>query len=142
MGNQVSNNYRINFEDVQHALAHTSGHLLINTLAETEQSCLIKNTIHAQQEEGVINHHLQTRSTRVPIVIYGRHANDIQVMQKHEQLLKMGFSRVYIYNGGMFEWLLLQDIYGADEFPTTSSEIDILKYKPGRTLHNHLLEYS
>jgi hypothetical protein len=30
----------------------------------------------------------------------------------------------------MFEWLLLQDIYGAASFPTTSKELDILKYKP------------
>ena len=29
----------------------------------------------------------------------------------------------------MFEWLLLQDIYGDDEFPTTTKELDILKYK-------------
>ena len=30
----------------------------------------------------------------------------------------------------MFEWLLLQDIYGNDNFPTTSKDLDILKYKP------------
>ena len=29
----------------------------------------------------------------------------------------------------MFEWLLLQDIYGNELFPTTSKELDILKYK-------------
>ena len=32
--------------------------------------------------------------------------------------------------GGIFEWLLLQDIYGDDQFKTTSRELDILKYKP------------
>lgn len=29
----------------------------------------------------------------------------------------------------MFEWLLMQDIYGNDEFITTSNDLDILKYK-------------
>jgi hypothetical protein len=32
------------------------------------------------------------------------------------------------------EWLLLQDIYGADEFPTTSKLLDILQYRPTRTI--------
>jgi hypothetical protein len=42
----------------------------------------------------------------------------------------LGFRNVCVYSGGMFEWLLLQDIYGATSFPTTSKELDILKYKP------------
>jgi hypothetical protein len=42
----------------------------------------------------------------------------------------LGFKNVRVYPGGMFEWLLLQDIYGAASFPTTSKETDILKYKP------------
>ena len=41
----------------------------------------------------------------------------------------MGFSQIYVYPGGIFEWLLLQDIYGEDSFPTTKKELDILKYK-------------
>jgi len=40
---------------------------------------------------------------------------------------------VYMYCGGMFEWLLLQDIYGANEFPTTARQMDILKYRPAKT---------
>ena len=44
--------------------------------------------------------------------------------------MSLGFYNVYLYNGGLFEWLLLQDIYGFDEFPTTKKELDILKYKP------------
>ena len=27
-----------------------------------------------------------------------------------------------------FEWLLLQDVFGEDLFPTTSKELDILKF--------------
>jgi hypothetical protein len=40
-----------------------------------------------------------------------------------------------MYLGGMFEWMLLQDIYGRDEFPTTSKVLDILKYKPKRLMY-------
>jgi len=39
-----------------------------------------------------------------------------------------------MYTGGLFEWLLLQDIYGKTEFPTTTNIIDLLKYKPMREL--------
>ena len=42
---------------------------------------------------------------------------------------KFSSEQAHIYIGGLFEWLLLQDIYGDDEFPTTTKIIDILKYK-------------
>jgi hypothetical protein len=48
---------------------------------------------------------------------------------------------VYVYTGGLFEWLMLQDIYGEKEFPTSKKELDILKYKPQKKLNVHLLEY-
>jgi len=43
--------------------------------------------------------------------------------------------QVYIYKGGLFEWMLLQDIYGEDEFPTTSKQMDILLYRPLKSMH-------
>ena len=48
---------------------------------------------------------------------------------KCEQLNQLGFINIYVYPGGLFEWLLLQDIYGEELFQTTSKEIDHLKYK-------------
>jgi hypothetical protein len=51
-------------------------------------------------------------------------------MKKYLKLQELGFSNIYIYPGGLFEWLCLQDIYGHDSFKTTKQEIDILKYKP------------
>ena len=54
---------------------------------------------------------------------------DITIFKKYEQLSKLGFSNLYIYVGGLFEWLCLQDIYGKEDFPTTCDELDILKYK-------------
>jgi hypothetical protein len=53
--------------------------------------------------------------------------------------MNLGFQAVYLYVGGMFEWLCLQDIYGKDEFPTTTRQLDILKYKPPRTFGGYLL---
>ena len=58
--------------------------------------------------------------------------NDESVIRKYKQLVSLGFQNIYIYLGGMFEWLLLQDIYGNDNFPTTSRELDIMKYKPSK----------
>ena len=41
----------------------------------------------------------------------------------------MGFKNIYIYFGGLFEWVLLQDIFSEEHFKTTSKINDILKYK-------------
>ena len=50
-------------------------------------------------------------------------------MKKYDQLIGLGFVNIFIYPGGLFEWLMLQDIYGNEIFPTTKKELDILKYK-------------
>jgi hypothetical protein len=52
-----------------------------------------------------------------------------RLTRRRQELVQLGFYQVYIYTGGLFEWMLLQDIYGADDFPTTKKELDILKYK-------------
>ena len=61
--------------------------------------------------------------------------------KKLKQLRSLGFYEVYCYQGGLFEWLLLQDVYGSQEFPTTKKELDLLKYKPNKILNISLLEY-
>jgi hypothetical protein len=68
----------------------------------------------------------------VKIIIYGKNCNDETVEKKYKQIMSFGFQDVYVYTGGLFEWILLQDIYGKDEFPTTSIVIDILKFSPKR----------
>jgi hypothetical protein len=50
-------------------------------------------------------------------------------IKKYDQIKKLG-GNAYVYPGGLFEWLLLQDIYGMDEFPTSKKVGDMLKYKP------------
>ena len=128
MGNH-SSIQRINFEDIQEAIKNKEKYIIINTLPNILQECLITNTINYNEEEKIINHMLKN-NTNKNIIIYGKNANDDTIYNKYEQLLKLGFMNVFIYSGGMFEWLCLQDIYGNELFPTTKKELDILKYKP------------
>ena len=130
---------KINFEDVQIAYKNPEIYLLINTLSELEQDCLILNTILASKEETIINHHMYS-SKRIRIIIYGRNSNDENIYKKYDQLVKLGFSNVFIYTGGLFEWLILQDVYGYDEFPTTIKQLDFLKYKAQPRLNISLIE--
>jgi hypothetical protein len=136
MGNKMSIR-KVGFEDIQYVIKHKKrNYLLINTLTITEQNCLIPGTIAIKDEEAIINKHL---NNNIHIIIYGKNANDESIFKKYEQLLTLGCSSVFVYTGGLFEWLLLQDIYGKDEFPTTSDELDILKYRAESVLQNMLL---
>ena len=140
MGNSQSIK-KINYEDVQFVTKNSEVHLLINTLNENEQDCLIPNTININKEVELINKFIKTGNKQVKIIIYGQNCNDEKLYTKYNQLTSLGFYNVYIYPGGLFEWLMLQDIYGTTEFPTTKRELDILKYKPHKVLNIQLLEY-
>ena len=139
MGN-VQSIQKINYEDVQYVIKHFEIHFLINTLNQNEQDCLIPNTTNIQEEEMLINKFIQSGNKQVKIIIYGRNCNDDNIYKKYNQLISLGFYNVYIYSGGLFEWLMLQDIYGENEFPTTKRELDILKYKPRKIMNIHLLK--
>jgi hypothetical protein len=141
MGNAHSSNNKINYEDMQHIVKHPEQHILINTLSENEQYCLIPNTLNINQEEVFINKLIQSGNSDMKIIIYGKNCNDDKLYKKQQQLTSLGFYNVYMYLGGLFEWLCLQDIYGADDFPTTQKELDLLKYKSTKTLNIHLIEY-
>jgi len=125
MGTTQSKTYKINYEDM--IIVIKKNECIISTLLPDTQDCLIKNTINYKLEEKFINDNMKNLSSN--IVIYGKNSNDETVHKKYTQLIQLGFTNVFIYTGGMFEWLCLQDIYGSDEFPTTSRELDILKYK-------------
>ena len=140
MGNSQSTQ-KINYEDIQYVINNSQSHLLINTLNEGEQDCLIINTTNIKNEEALVNRLIQTGSKNLKIIVYGRNCNDEKIYAKYNQLKSLGFYNVYIYTGGLFEWLMLQDIYGEKEFPTTKKELDFLKYKPHKTLNIQLLEY-
>ena len=133
MGNTNSIN-KINFEDIQFLLNGSEKYILINTLMENEQECLLPNTISPEKEIAIINNLIRNGSKKIKIVIYGKNCNDDKIYKKYNQLQTLGFFNSYVYTGGIFEWLLLQDIYGEKEFPTTKKELDILKFKSRRIL--------
>ena len=140
MGNTQSMR-KINFEDMQTVTKNPEIYLLINTLPLGDhQSCLIHGTVSSTQEESAINKYLK-ENKGVKIIVYGKNCNDDNVQKKYQQLLSLGFYNVYAYSGGLFEWLMLQDIYGFNEFPTTKKELDIIKYKPSKRFNINLLEY-
>lgn len=120
---------RVNYEDVKYAIDNaSSGFVLINTLSSNKQNCLISGTIHADEETTTLNKLLK-ENISTKIIVYGENSNDTKVDEKCQQLRSLGFFHVHSYTGGLFEWLLLQDIYGADMFQTTSIELEHLKFK-------------
>lgn len=141
MGNSQSTN-KINFEDIQFILSNKGDrYILMNTLTDREQDCLIPSTVIAEHEVELLNQLLKIGRKDVNVIVYGRNCNDEKVYAKYNQLISLGFFNVYIYTGGLFEWLMLQDIYGFNEFPTTKKELDIIKYKPSKRFNINLLEY-
>lgn len=138
MGNTPSVN-KVNFEDIQYAIKQSNSCLLINTLNPNEQSCLIKKTIPINIEEKIINKYMKEK-ININIIVYDKNANAPNLMKKYEQLINLGFINVYIYPGGLFEWLLLQDVYGNDDFPTTNTELDILKFKGKSMFTTYLIK--
>ncbi len=141
MGNNQKKQ-KVNFEDIQFIIKNNDSHLLINTMLENLQNCLIVNTIPMDKEELVINKLLNNGDNKnIKIIIYGKNSNDETSIKKYEQLLDLGFTNIYIYSGGLFEWLLLQDIYGSELFPTTTKQNDLLKYKSQKILNIPLIEY-
>ena len=125
---------------VIHAIKNPEIYLIINTLPSAEQQCLIVNTVSVNDEEIIINKFLK-ENKNIIIIVYGKNCNDDSTNKKYQQLLSLGFYNIFVYTGGLFEWLLLQDIYGNELFPTTKKELDILKYKPNQMLNIALLEY-
>ena len=139
MGNTQSM-IRISFEDMQTASKNPETNLIINTLPESEQGCLIVGTVTVEQELMLINRYLK-ENKNIRIILYGKNCNDETVQKKYQQLYTLGFINVYVYQGGLFEWLMLQDIYGKDFFQTTSVQPDLLRFKPRQMLNVSLLQW-
>jgi hypothetical protein len=98
--------------------------VLINTLSLNRQNYLIKGTLPGTEESVKVNEYLY-KNKNIPIVIYGLDCKDMSVLQKFAQLKTLGFSNVSIYRGGLFEWALLQEVYGCN-FPTEGTIHDPL----------------
>lgn len=134
MGNSQSIR-KINYEDVQYIIKNPEAYIIINTLPISEQDCLLPHTMNIHREEEIINQLIQTGNKQVKIAIYGKNSNDDKLYEKYQQLTSLGFYNVFVYPGGLFEWFMLQDIYGSDDFSTTKKELDLLRFKPRKILH-------
>lgn len=115
-----------NYHQLQERMKHDI--VLINTMDISRQSCLIKGTLKASNEVEFMNKLLKTNKNK-EIVIYGIHHTDLSVIKKYNQLKKLGFKNVHIYFGGMYEWLLLQDVFSSTNFQTDGFIKDIVEYK-------------
>jgi len=109
---------KINVEEMQTILRTPEKYIIIHTLTSEYQDYIIPGTVQDTREESVINEML----TRIdipdkPIVIYGKNARDETPETKTKQLKSLGLHDLSIYSGGMFEWLLLNEVYGDTEFP-------------------------
>jgi len=82
---------------------------------------LISGTLAPEREEAYVNELLESLDavslSETLVIVYGRNAMDKSVVEKAKQMYSLGFTSVCVYSGGMFEWCLLQDVYGEKEFP-------------------------
>ena len=135
----LAGHHKVGFDDIQYVLRHPSPTtLMINTLPLSDQDNLIHATLPHHQEEPRINDIL-TDYHKTPnhytFILYGKNSADDTVDKKYKQLTQLGFTQVFIYYGGMFEWMILQDVYGSEHFPTTNPDIkDPLRYMARRKL--------
>lgn len=123
---------KVGFEDIQQF--NQEDGILINTLRENDQHVLIQKTVSAEHEIMMVKKAIKHNKK---IIIYGYNNNDESIFKKYKQILDLGHKNVYVYIGGLFEWLLLNDIYGNELFPVTNKTNDFLIYRPKTT---YLLE--
>lgn len=131
MGNAESQIKTANFDNIKY-----DKHILIHVMDENDQSLLIKGTLTIENEIETMNSVLSASKQReTRIIIYGKNTDDYgQIIKRYKQLCGLGFDAC-VYFGGLFEWLLLQEIYGISEFPIEkrgSAQVDVLKYAPAR----------
>ena len=131
MGNAESHIKTANFDNVKY-----DKHLLIHVMDETEQSLLIKGTLTIEDEIETLNSVLSaSKQSKTRIIIYGKNTDDYaKLVKRYNQLRGLGFN-AFVYFGGIFEWLLLQEIYGISEFPIEKRgkmQVDVLKYAPAK----------
>jgi hypothetical protein len=106
--------------------------ILINTFTpvQQQQHGLIRGTTLADKEEQVVQSALE-RDLSITILVYGHNALDPLPYRQADKLRNLGFKNVYVYVGGMFEWLLLCDLYGPDQYPLmTVQEEDPMHHAP------------
>ncbi len=115
MGNALGVKSIANYDNVKEVVVK---HGILIHIMDKKQTALIHGTISADIEEEAINAALDKNEYDKYIIVYGKNTQDIEkLVEKRKQLVSLGFKNVQIYIGGMFEWALLQDVYGSKEFP-------------------------
>ena len=122
---QSSSYPRCSFQELQQKKGEF---ILINTLPLNKQKFLIHGTIPGVEESERINAYLY-KNKKIEIIIYGLDYQDLSVYKKFAQLKSLGFVNVFIYMGGLFEWSLLQEVYGSNfkTFGSISDPLDVYK---------------
>lgn len=123
---------KIGFDDILSAM-NDNKTIIISTLPIHEQSYLIKGTLSSAREEEKINEILHTLY-EYTVIIYGKNSVDDTIETKYNQVSGLGCKSVYLYYGGLFEWTMLQELYGTVTFPSHGSCSDLLKFKHTRKL--------
>ena len=130
MGN-IQSLAKVSYESIQEIVSKESQTLLVCTLNKQNEQYAITRTISIENEEKYINDMITKKQHNVVIVVYGENMYDETVVRKYNQLKKIGFKNCYIYFGGLFEWFLLQDVYGSEIFPTMNTPVNgCLLFKP------------
>jgi hypothetical protein len=132
---------RVGFHDVLYVTSRIalgdSYTILLNTLPSNQQQYLIRGTMACEREETYMNELIQKGGglDKYTVILYGKHGTDETPIRKRTQLMNLGFTRVYVYAGGLFEWALLQEVYGVEHFPTLGTPPrDLLHYAASPTL--------
>ncbi len=110
-------NYILNFDDMK--IAVERGYIICHIMDEIDGTILIKNTLSVKDEIKKINDLIKQSKFDETIVLYGRNYTDLElIVQRFQHLISFGFTRVFIYVGGLYEWILMQNLYGDKLFPT------------------------
>lgn len=126
---------KVSFQNIQDVInGNHKNTIMICTLDSKYKEYIIKNTINIEDECQIINNLISTNNLNKVVFIYGKNAYDDSIYYKYTQLKSLGFTECYLYLGGLFEWLLMQDIHGFDEFPTQKMHTNIfLEFMPPKT---------
>ncbi len=98
--------------------------LLATPQVDAKMWC-IDGTLTPEMEEREINRIIQKYSSsgKAPeekIVYYGLNSVDRSPDEQTAKLASHGIE-ASVYRGGMFEWLLLREVFGADNYPVVST---------------------
>lgn len=98
---------------------------------------LIRHTVDERKEEMLINRLADSVKAQhtTDIVIYGLSSHPRFVksaLQKRRKIMAVGFTRVFVYIGGLYLWISNWSFVSRDQFPITLSAPLI------RDLHSHV----